>query len=128
MPSGSSVQTFSTETVHLAEEFTDGLKERGTNRFGVHMRAHEKSTGRTKLKQCLDVKYRDKISQAGASAVNLDLRPIKFAEKNKEIALFVESISKPIQTSLYGVPTNRKSHLLTKTPINLSGAFLSAII
>ena len=84
--------------------------------------------GPTKLKQCLDVKCRDQISRAGASIVNLDLRPIKFAENYKGIALFMESIFKSGLKILCAVPINRKSHLLTKTLSNLSGAFLSAII
>ncbi len=100
--------------------FPIDTKKGGTNRFGVHMRTHEKSTGHTEAEQDLDVKCWDETSRAGALAVILDLRPMRFAEEHEGIVIFTESIFKAGQTIPYGVSINRKSYFPTKTAINSS--------
>ena len=95
-------------------------KKGGTNRFGSHLRTHEKSETYLQATQDLDAKCREDISRSGALAVLLELRPMRFAEDHEGIAQFAESIIKAGQTVPYGVSFNRKSYLPTKAAINTS--------
>ncbi len=100
--------------------FPIDTKKGGTNRFGFHMRTHEKSMCPTKGIQDLDGKCRDETPRAGALAIILDLRPMKFAEEHEGMAIFAESIFKAGQTIPYGVSINRQSYLPTRTAIRSS--------
>ena len=81
-------------------------KKGGTNRFGIHIRIHEKPDEPAEVEQDLGVKCRDEVSRAGSLAVILDLRPLRFAEGHEGIAQFAESIFSAGQTIPYGVPFN----------------------
>ena len=95
-------------------------KKGGTNRFGVHMRVYDELRFPTEQVQDLDRKCRDEISKAGALAVTLDFRPMRFAEQHEVIALFAELIFKAGQTVPFDASINRNSYSPTKTAINAS--------
>ena len=87
--------------------FSTDSKKGGTNRFGVHMQTHEKSTVLTEAVQELDVKCGNETSRVSAVAVMLDLRPKSFDEAHEGIALFAEATLKAGQIIPYAVTINR---------------------